>query len=133
MSGPEEENVRASRMVFIGNHTSPLEREEGCCVGPVATLLRQVCFAYTTSLERRLHTPRLGPDPGHSASWYCVESTGCPRAVLAAANQESRKGTIMKEELPDARDARTARSSDEPFGDFGLHEVALDGRRSAQY
>lgn len=133
MSGPEEENVKASRMVFIGNHASPLEREEGCCVGPVATLLRQVCFAYTTSLERHLHTPRLGPDPGHSASWYCVESAGCPRAVLAAANQESRKGMIMKEESPDARDARAARSSDEPFGDFGLIEVTWDGRRSTQY
>lgn len=127
MSEPEDENVRASKMVFIGNHTSPWARGGGeRCPGSVATLLRQVCFACTTSLERHLHTPRLGPDPGHSASRYCVESKGCPLAVLAAANQESRKGTIMKEVLSDARDAGAARSRDERVGDFELHKVTLD-------
>lgn len=93
MSEPEDENVRASKMVFIGNHTSPWERGGGeCCPGSVATLLlRQVCFACTPSLERHLHTPRLGPYPGHSASKYCVESKGYPLAVLAAANQEQER------------------------------------------
>jgi hypothetical protein len=57
MSGPEKENVRASKMVFIGKHNSP---GEGCVV-LVAALLRQVCFACTATLERQLHTPTQDP------------------------------------------------------------------------
>ncbi|KAJ5920226.1 hypothetical protein N7516_011084 [Penicillium verrucosum] len=82
-------------MEFIGNHNSPLERGS---VAPVAALLRQVYFAWPTSLERLVHTPAQVP----------VLACAHPGRVGSRGPKDDgvKTGLDMKEVVHDARDAQ---------------------------
>ncbi|KAJ6119306.1 hypothetical protein N7523_003586 [Penicillium sp. IBT 18751x] len=108
-------------MVFIGTPYLPWERDVAAVVA-----LPRFARSRTTTLER--HTPTQVPTRAASSR---VESTRTP-AVLACSKSGVPKGTIMKQRSPDARDTGAARSSDEEFGDFVLHEVTVEGIRSDQ-
>jgi hypothetical protein len=91
-------------MVFIGNHNSPLERGS---VAPVATLLRQVCFAWPRSLERLVHAPgqvavlaRAHPGPLWGADHRTTASRPC------RSKSGVKTGLDMKDGCQDARDAQ---------------------------
>jgi hypothetical protein len=92
-------------MVFIENHNSPLERG---AVARVATMLRQVCFACTTSLERLLHTPGQVPVLACTRPdtvWGAKDQrTTVSRPCRSKSGVET--GLDMKEVVPDARDAQ---------------------------
>ncbi|KAJ5976916.1 hypothetical protein N7501_000258 [Penicillium viridicatum] len=82
-------------MEFIGNHNSLSERGS---VAPVATLLRQVYFAWPTSLERLVHTPGQVP----------VLACAHPGRVGSRGPKDDgvKTGLDMKEVVHDARDAQ---------------------------
>lgn len=113
-------------MVFIWNHYSPLERGT---VAPVATLFRQVFFAWPTSLERLVHTPGQVPN---LACARCVESRepkddGKPTLPQQIRSQDRARyeGSCLG-----CKGCSAARTSDEWVGDFVQREVTLNIHRS---
>lgn len=118
-------------MEFIGNHNSPLERGS---VAPVATLLRQVYFAWPTSLERLVHTPGQVPVLA-CAHQGRVGSIGPKDDGKPTLPQQIRSQDRARYEgsHPRCKGCSAARTSDQWVGDFVQHEVTFKIHRSDQH
>lgn len=119
-------------MVFIGKHNSPSERGT---VVPVATLLRQVCFSWPTSLERLVHTPGqvpvlAGAHPGAVWGAKGPKDSGEPSLLQQIRSQDRVR---YEGSRPRCKGCSVARTSEERVGDFVQHEVTLSIHRSDQH